>query len=563
MNNICRGLWVLFLSLICCAQSGCGAVAEPMPAPSVATDVEPSLTPAMPVTPRDASDELFARAEVLHLAIEIADEQLAKLRENPREFVRCRLIERDGDSYDDVALKLKGAAGSFREFDDKPALTLRMTKFKKKQDFHALDKFHLNNSVQDDTYLNELLCSELFLASGVAAPRVTHARLTLNDRDVGLYVLKEGFEPKFLARHFADATGNLYDGGFCQEIDAELERDSGKGVDDFSDLRSLVEACRVEDLDERRRRMAERLDVNAFLTFAALERMTGHWDGYCLNRNNYRVYFEPRTGKAYFLPHGMDQMFGDPNASVLEWPGALVALAVIENPEWREQYRAELRKRLPLFSPADALTKRVDEIAPRLRKALEETDPEAGPGFDERIADLKNRLTERARSLVEQMEYPDPGPPAPPMPLAFEEEQGIELPDWEPHSESEDAALEVVTLDDERTVYSIRSGDSGPCIASWRKAVLLAPGTYRFTMQARTRDVTAHADEKGRGAGLRISGANRDTGLEGTTDWSELEYRFVVDEGPRDIVLVAELRATAGQVEFDAGSARIFQTPGE
>lgn len=523
MNTSCRVLTFLALWFLCGTIPGCGGVSEPLSLPApVATEETAAPAPASAVEkrriPPDASDELFVRTEVLHLAIEVAPEQVEKLRENAREFVRCRLVEQDGETYDDVALKLKGAAGSFREFDDRPALTLRMSKFKKKQDFHALEKFHLNNSVQDEAYLNELLSSELFTAAGVAAPRITHARLTLNGRDVGLYVLKEGFDPKFLARHFPSADGNLYDGGFCQEIDADLERDSGKGVTDFSDLRALVAACRDGEPEQRWAGIASKLDVDAFLTFTALELMTGHWDGYCLNRNNYRVYFEPGSGKAYFLPHGMDQMFGDPNASILDWPGALIAASVMENPEWREKYRAELRKRLPLFSPADALTKRVDEIAPRLRKALEESDPNAGPGFDERIADLKNRLTERARSLVEQMEYPDPGPPGPPVPLAFDGENGIELFDWEPHSESEDAGLEVVAIADERNAYAIRCGDSGQCIASWRRTVLLEPGEYRFTMLARAAEIASSPDEKGKGAGLRVSGARREAVLEGTTD---------------------------------------------
>ena len=232
----------------------------------------------------------------------------------------------------------------------------------------------------------------------------------------------------------------------------------------------------------------------------------------------------------------------------------------MENPEWREKYRQELRKRLPLFSPADALVKRVDEVAPRLRKALEESDPEAGPGFDERIMDLKSRLIARAASLLDQMEQPDPEPPGP---LQFYDGEGIDLPDWFPAMESDDALVEVVPLEEDRAAYSIRCGESGHCIASWRRSVLLPPGEYRLTMRARAADVSSLSDDKGKGAGLRISGANRETTLEGTTDWQPLEFRFVVEEGPQEVVLVAELRATAGKVEFDTGSAKIFRKPDE
>src|SRR6185436_20169429 len=98
-----------------------------------------------------------------------------------------------------------------------------------------------------ESYLCEWICADLCRDAGVPAPRVTHARVWLNGRDLGLYVLKEGFDKPFLVRHFGSAAGNLYDGGFCADLDSNLEKDSGNGPDDHSDLRALVAACREAD----------------------------------------------------------------------------------------------------------------------------------------------------------------------------------------------------------------------------------------------------------------------------------------------------------------------------
>jgi len=178
-----------------CGCRGCFAPEPSRPSsPTAASRVDSATAPPVSKKVRspvpDASDAFFARESVTALEIEIDPVELSKLRENNRAYVRCRLREGDGDAWNDVAVKLKGAAGSFREFDDKPALTLNMHKFKKKQSFHSLEKLHLNNSVQDETYLNETLCSELCRSAGVPAPRVAHARVRLNGRDAGLYVLK-------------------------------------------------------------------------------------------------------------------------------------------------------------------------------------------------------------------------------------------------------------------------------------------------------------------------------------------------------------------------------------
>jgi hypothetical protein len=174
----------------------------------------------------------------------------------------------------------------------------------------------------------------------------------------------------------------------------------------------------------------------------------------------------------------------------------------------------------------------------------------------ERVSELKERLIARAESLKEQIDQPDPPPP---QPLAFDDDGAVELPDWEPASETEDAILEIVELDNERKGYSIRGGANGECIASWRRKVLLARGEYRLVMSARASEIVSLADEKGSGAGLRISGAVRTGGLDATTDWMALDCVFRVDEDEREVVLVAELRARRGAVCFDAGSARLYR----
>src|SRR5206468_10536809 len=98
-----------------------------------------------------SSDEFFASPQISELKIEITGTNLSALQQRNREYVRATV--REGDTvYKDVAVHLKGAAGSFRGLDDPqqgPALTLNFDKFHEHQKFHGLDKIHLNNSVQD------------------------------------------------------------------------------------------------------------------------------------------------------------------------------------------------------------------------------------------------------------------------------------------------------------------------------------------------------------------------------------------------------------------------------
>ena len=509
----------------------------------------------LPTTEADLkqSREFFLSGSISNLRIEISEAELEKLKAENRTYVRCTIRENDVATYENVAIKLKGAAGSFREFDDRPALTLNVQKFKRGKTFHGLSKFHLNNSVQDETYLQEHLCGEIFRSAGIPAAYATHARVWLNGRDVGLYVLKEGFDKSFLKRYFEDSSGNLYDGGFLQDIDAELEKDSGSGVDDRSDLAALVKACRTDEPNERWERVNELLDVEQFITFMALELMTCHWDGYSTNYNNYRIYFDPKGHKVHFFPHGMDQMFGDTSASILDYPGSIVAATVMQNTEWRKRYRQRVDELLSLFSPADKLLDQVDVVHRRLRPVLESMDPQLAAEHHERVQDLKQRLIARGESLQQQHDQPDPGP------LEFDESGSQTISDWQQMIESDKAILEEIELPGEKRVYAIICGKEEDCIASWRRRVMLSKGDYRFTAMLRTINVDPIEDQKGRGAGLRISGSERTNHLAGSSVWTSLEYELTVNEDIKNVELIIELRASHGQAWFQQDSLRLMR----
>lgn len=497
----------------------------------------------------EASQKFFRSGSIPRLVIELDPEACQDLRENARAYTTGRLRENESTVHEEVSFKLKGAAGSFRDFDDLPSFTVRMDRLKEDQRFHGLSKFHLNKSPQDPTYLHEFLGSEIFQDAGILAPRVTHARVWVNDRDMGLYVVKEGFDRTLLKRGFENSGGNLYDGGFCQDVVAELERDEGKGPNDRADLIELSEICAEPDLVLRWSRIPEVVDVEAFITFMAVEQMLGHWDGYCFNSNNYRLYFDPVTRKAHFLPHGMDQLFQDPESSILDAPHSLVAAAIMKNPAWRAAYRKRVGELLPLFN-ADKLKKRVEQVAKRLKPALEEYDEDAAAGYEEIVNDLKNRLNARERSLKDQKGQPDPKP------LVFKLGRSERLLKWRAHSECEDAGL-TEDRDNGVDLLKIAAGKSGLCVASWRRGVLLTRGTYRFHAVFRVKDVAPLKDDagaRGSGAGLRLGTGALEKSYVGSGDFQAVDFEFEVTEEAADVELVIELRASRGLLAVKADS---------
>ena len=494
--------------------------------------------------------DFFTSGTIPRLALFLAPEDADRLRQNSRQNVPARVVEDGQRRYDRVRLHLKGSTGSFRVLDDKPSFTLRFDGADPGAGFHGLRKLHLNNSVEDPSYFNEYAGSALFGAANIPAPRVTHALVTLNGRRLGLYVLKEGFTEEFLGRYFQNPHGNLYDTGPGHDVDEALAKDAGAGPDDRSDLAALSAATREPDVPTRWIRLGEVLDLDRFVSFMAMEVITGHRDGYCLARNNFRIYHDTDTGRMVFLPHGMDQLFGRPDASLRPALQGLVARAVLETPEGRQAYRARFGQLTTNLLDVPWLQREADRLVQRLRPFLGARELRE---LEAAVADSKERIALRRVSLERQMNEPEPRP-------ALFVQGRLRLVDWKGFDAPAGGCLEQRTAPGGGEALHIRAGPMTS--ASWRTTVRLGPGHYKFRGRVVTEGVQPLSFGRNHGAGLRVAGASaiRPYELLGDQAGVWLEQPFEVDEA-RDVELICELRARSGAAWFLLGSLELESLP--
>ena len=518
----------------------------PAPAPAVVQAIPPPVVPKKDKN-RKASDEFFNGA-VRKLEFVWEPEEWEYLKQNNRRYAECDLIETlpDGSTktYKNAAVKLKGAAGSFRGPDEKCGLTVSMDKYKGAERFNGMEKFHLNNGAQDGSFLNELVGGEWCRAAEVPASRCTHVLVKFNGRELGLYVFKESFTKDFLSYFYEKNEGSFYDGHFIAEVDGALEKQQGDPKDK-SDLKALADACKIGDPKAKWAALEKVLDVEEFLRSLAMETFTCHWDGYNFNRNNYRVYFDPKTGKASFFCHGMDQLFSDASWPVVRDPGSLVGQAVFSNPDWKKRYREIAEGIYITVLKGRDWDARIAEQGKRVMDALQKQNPQAAKEYQGQITGAQQRVAARIAAIGKQ--FGD-------MPKPFDWKNGVAKiggKSW--HAEG-GGTLDEVQLDGQRC-FHIRA--DGNAAASWRRAVSLEPGKYRLEVFARTANVEDSGDESGRAVGLRISGAKRSAGVKGTTPWQKLAYDF--DAAGPDVVLIAELRSAKGEVWFQAETIQLVR----
>jgi hypothetical protein len=525
-----------------------------------------SAAPALP------GADLFTNGAVQRIRIDLKAADMQSLRQQAREFVPAT-VSAGAILYSNVAVHLKGAVGSFRPLDDKPAFTLDFCRLLPGRRFHGLRRIHLNNSVEDPSYVNEKLGSELFGAAGVPAPRVSRALVSLNGRPLGLYVLKEGFTEDFLACHFKNVGFDLFEPGDGHDIDQRLKRNtvevppqkrasleslgtlpSGGSsqveapAQTRASLRALAAAALEPDPARRWARLERTLDIQRFVAFMAMEVILCHRDGYCMARNNFRVYHDLDTGKVVFFPHGMDQLLGKADFPCRPFMAGLVARAVLDTPEGKARYEAALHSLFTNLFKTEVLVQRVEQLTRELRPFL------SGADFyrlQQETAIVKERVLQRRRNLEEQLSRP------PLKPMQFQ--AGIGRPEnWLPVEAPAGGTLERAKGPGGVSALHIVAGPQ--TLASWRTKALLGPGRYRFEGRARVAGVKPLPSGIHQGAGLRVGGRLRQApNLVGDSSWQPLAAQFQVENTAREIELICELRASAGEAWFDLDSLRIVR----
>lgn len=452
-----------------------GLLLVPLDLGRTAPDQLPAPLAAFQRTSVPVPDDPFATERPLQIALNVPDEGINVLRRSRRASTGEEKPEADatvfegGREYPGVTVRLKGFS-SFQPIDARPSLTLHFDKRVRDQTFHGLEKLSLNNSAQDPTRLHEALARDVFAAAGVPVPRATFALVTLNGRSLGLYVLTEGFDKRFLERYFARTDGTLYEGGLLQDITSGLQRVTGKHPRSDEAVERLIRAALEPDPQERFRALAAVLDLDRFLSMLAIETMLSHSDSYSMNRNNYRLYHDPAADKIVFMPHGMDRILGTHRGaldlSIVPPRLGLVARALLSTAEGRRRYVDRVAALFADVFRPDALCRRARELD--ARTGLPSNADELCARIARRASELEFQLTDRA-SLVEV-------PPTP----AFGATGLARIAGWRPAPKPGQprASLSVTTRDGDEVLHLQAPASSGGTELKTRFS--LPTGQYRI-----------------------------------------------------------------------------------
>lgn len=275
----------------------------------------------------DLSEAIFNPEHVLDVVIDMAPADWDALRHQARSVSAtigegCQdtmkpnpytyfpaTVTVDGEKLAMSGVRKKGFFGSASL--SKPSLKVSFDEYMPGREYSGVEGLTLNNSRQDPSLVKTCLAFKAMSDAGVPSSRCNYARVTVNGVYMGVYVNVEPISKRFLARHFTDDTGNLYEGqlsDFRAGFMGSYEKKTNELDPDRSDLDAVTTALSASDA-ELEATLGKVLDIDAFLKYWAMEALLAAWDGYASNLNNHFVYHDPSSGKMSFIPWGPDMSF--------------------------------------------------------------------------------------------------------------------------------------------------------------------------------------------------------------------------------------------------------------
>ncbi len=282
----------------------------------------------------DLAAWLFKLDRIHEVDITLDADSTTSITASPYEW-SVASIRIDGEELDTVGVRLRGKIGSFRTLAGKPKFKISFGEFVENQRFYGLEELSLNNAVVDCSYMKEVIGYRMYRMAGIPTLRTAYAQVTVNGLPYGLYVMLETPSDKWLDRNYEQPDGNLYDGKYIWYGGSNYTLlDFTAGVDHLFQLEEGTDVGNADIAAVSRTlgahagqptfydSMGEVVDWDHFHRYTSVDQFIGHNDGYSMNTNNYRVYFDPSDGRADLLPWDLDYTFLQDYEWGLSWHAA-------------------------------------------------------------------------------------------------------------------------------------------------------------------------------------------------------------------------------------------------
>ena len=303
---------------------------------------------ALGIRPASAAPEyasrLFDSGRVHTVDLQVEDWAQFIADAPEEEYVPCTVVI-DGEEFYQVGLRAKGN-NSLRLTEEyglaRYSLKLEFDHYVGGGSYHGLDKFSLDASFQDNSYLKSYLVYDMMDFMEVPAPLCSYVWVTVNGQPWGLFFAVEEPEAAFARRNFGANHGVLYKPDYtslnAENADVALRYvdddpasypnifDNAKFDIDTADQARLIQALKTLASGEN---LETAVNVDEVLRYFAVQVFVMNWDSY-LGHTSHNYFLYEEDGILSVLPWDYNLAFGtyalgmtdpirDPNV-LINWP---------------------------------------------------------------------------------------------------------------------------------------------------------------------------------------------------------------------------------------------------
>ena len=267
---------------------------------------------------------LFDDSRVHHIDIQLDDWGAFIADAQEEEYAACN-VEIDGEIFHQVGLRAKGN-NSLRLTEEyelcRYSLKLEFDHFLDGGNYYGLDKFSLDASFQDNSYLKTYITYDMMAFMGVPTPLCSYVWVTVNGKDWGLFLAVEEPEEAFARRNFGNDYGKLYkpDYRLLNDENADIAL---KYIDDNpNSYPGIFENAKfkVSKADQKRviqalktlstgKDLETAVNVDEVLRYFTVQVFVMNWDSY-LGRTGHNYFLYEEDGILSILPWDYNLAFG-------------------------------------------------------------------------------------------------------------------------------------------------------------------------------------------------------------------------------------------------------------
>ena len=259
---------------------------------------------------------LFTQGEIATVEINMPDTTWQNIigHAHEKKYHVCS-VTINGEQFDSVAIRIKGASSLddvTNMKSDRYSFTLKLNKYKKGQKYHGMTKLLLNNNIWDATQMKDAIVYDMCSYIGLPAPLTNYARIKVNGKYHGCYLMVEAVDKHFCKRNYSDEKTNIYKPyhnlaymGEDMKKYADISNYAKVRGDEASMLRVVAALKSVDegkDIDVH-------VDVESVMKYMALQTIVVNYD--CMTgKNTQNYYLREADGKISLIPWDYNLAWG-------------------------------------------------------------------------------------------------------------------------------------------------------------------------------------------------------------------------------------------------------------